>query len=264
MQHTPAKPKLPWLQTGQNFPPVAQAWTQHDGAAGLLAAGADLGIATLQNAYSQGIFPWFSEGQPPLWWSTAPRMVLRTHEFKLHPSLKKLLRSLLKTRRLEIRVDQDFRSTMQACATTARSGQQGTWIVKDMQHAYGLLHDAGHAHSVEAWVDGQRWGGLYAVSIGDMVFGESMFSHASNGSKLALCALIALCKTRHMPLIDCQQQTRHLASLGAKPWPRDAFIDALNALTPRPTGPWKFDPLYWDSILDPLPYASDAPQRPAL
>jgi leucyl/phenylalanyl-tRNA--protein transferase len=190
-------------------------------------------------------------------------MVLSVSEFKLHLSLKKQLRALLKAGRLEIRIDQDFRATVQACATTPRMDQTGTWIVQDMQRAYGKLHDAGHAHSIEAWVDGQRCGGLYAVSIGHMVFGESMFSHASNGSKLALCALVALCRTHHMPLIDCQQQTRHLASLGARPWPRQAFTQALEDLTQRPSSPWVFDPLYWNSIFALPSNARDAPERSA-
>lgn len=260
---TPSRP-LAWLQPGDPFPPVANAWTDADPAPGLLAAGGALDVPTLLLAYRQGIFPWFSDGQPPLWWSTAPRMVLNVNEFKLHLSLKKMLRTLLKTGRLEIRIDHDFRSTVQACATVARTDQEGTWIVDDMQRAYGQLHDAGHAHSIEAWVDGHRCGGLYAVSLGRMVFGESMFSHASNGSKLALCALVALCKVQHMPLIDCQQQTPHLASLGARPWPRHAFTEALEGLTQHPSPHWGFDPLYWNSILSPPPDACDAPQRPAL
>lgn len=260
---TPPRP-LAWLQPGEPFPPVTDAWTDDDPAPGLLAAGGVLDVPTLLKAYRQGIFPWFSDGQPPLWWSTAPRMVLSVSEFKLHLSLKKQLRALLKAGRLEIRIDHDFRATVQACATTPRIDQEGTWIVEDMQRAYGKLHDAGHAHSIEAWVDSRRCGGLYAVSIGHMVFGESMFSHASNGSKLALCALVALCRAHHMPIIDCQQQTPHLARLGARPWPRQAFTEALQGLTQQSPAPWVFDPLYWNSIFSTPPTACDAPQRPAL
>jgi leucyl/phenylalanyl-tRNA--protein transferase len=232
---------------------VANAWTDADPAPGLLAAGGVLDVPTLLRAYQQGIFPWFSDGQPPLWWSTAPRMVLSVNEFKLHLSLKKMLRTLLKTGRLEIRIDHDFRSTVQACATVARTDQEGTWIVEDMQRAYGQLHDAGHAHSIEAWVDGHRCGGLYAVSLGRMVFGESMFSHASNGSKLALCGLVAFCRNHGMPFIDCQQQTPHLASLGARPWTREVFAQRLAALTPQTAVAWEFDPLYWNSLFTGTP-----------
>jgi leucyl/phenylalanyl-tRNA---protein transferase len=184
----PTRP-LAWLQPGEDFPPVAEAWANSDPAPGLLAAGGALDVDSLLRAYSRGIFPWFSDGQPPLWWSTDPRMVLRTSDFTLHKSLKKELRALLRNQRLDIRFEHDFRSTIAACAHTQRAGQDGTWIVEEMQEAYVRLHEAGYAHSVEAWIDGTRCGGLYAVCIGRMVFGESMFTLRSNASKIALSAL---------------------------------------------------------------------------
>lgn len=249
MNHPPLTRSLPWLQPGEDFPPTEHAWTDTDPAPGLLAAGGVLDIKTLVSAYRQGIFPWFSEGQPALWWSPDPRMVLPVADFKLHPSLKKQLKTLLKHGRLSIHVDIDFARTIKACAKTPRKGQKGTWIVEDMQRAYLALHHAGHAHSVEAWVDGECWGGLYLTSIGRMVFGESMFSHHSNGSKLALCGLVALCRAQRLPQIDCQQQTEHLSSLGATPWPRDRFVQDLSGLIDGPAPRWEFSPLYWHELL---------------
>ena len=245
----PTRP-LAWLQPGDDFPLVTEAWTDNDPAPGLLAAGGALDVDSLLGAYSRGIFPWFSDGQPPLWWSTDPRMVLRTSEFRLHSSLKKELRALLRNHRLDIRIDHDFRSTIAACANTPRLGQDGTWIVDEMQEAYVRLHEAGYAHSVEAWIDGVRCGGLYAVNIGRMVFGESMFSLRSNASKMALCALVAFCLAHDMPIIDCQQQTQHLASLGASPWARDAFTRQVDGLTRQPPVPWRFDPIYWNALFN--------------
>lgn len=251
MSHAPRS--IAWLQPGDPFPPIHQAWTHNDPAAGLLAAGGVLNAATLLDAYRQGIFPWFSDDQPILWWSTDPRMVLRTDRFKLHPSTRKLLKALLKAQSLDIRIDVDFQATLQACASVARPHQRGTWIVEGIQQAYGQLHQTGHAHSIEAWVDGECWGGLYLVNIGRMVYGESMFSHVSNGSKLALCALVALCKAQQMPLIDCQQETPHLASLGARAQPRADFIAELGPLTQQSAPNWKFDPLYWISLFSSPP-----------
>ena len=150
---------LPWLDAGESFPPVATAWGHTDPAPGLLAAGAALDVPTLVQAYSQGIFPWFSEGQPVLWWSPNPRMVLNTARFKLHRSLRKSLRHLLDAQRLEIRFDDGFERVIQACAHQPRAGQPGTWIVPDMVKAYGALHKAGHAHSIETWLDGELAGG---------------------------------------------------------------------------------------------------------
>ena len=242
-------PHLPWLQPGDCFPPVAQAWTDDTPAPGLLAAGGTLDCPTLCAAYQRGIFPWFSEGQPTLWWCPHPRMVLHTDAFKLHASLRKQIRSLLKSGRLEIRMDHDFKTIMQACAQVPRAGQKGTWIGPDMLNAYANLHAAGHAHSVETWIDGQLAAGLYVVNMGHMVFGESMFARVSNASKIALAALVSFCRKHHLPLIDCQQQTAHLASLGALPIARPAFSAAIAALVTLQAPSWHFSNTDWNHTL---------------
>ncbi|MBS7807824.1 leucyl/phenylalanyl-tRNA--protein transferase [Variovorax sp. PCZ-1] len=223
MQAPHDPPRLPWLAGGQDFPPVTQAWGLTHPAPGLLALGADLEVETLCRAYQQGIFPWFSEGQPILWWSPDPRMVLPVAEFKLHRSLRKSLASFLHTPGCEVRLDHDFPAVIAACANTPRDGQAGTWILPEMQAAYIALHQAGFAHSIETWAHGKLVGGLYCTALGGAVFGESMFAHQTNASKIALCALVALCKSQGVALIDCQQNTAHLASLGAREMPREAF-----------------------------------------
>jgi leucyl/phenylalanyl-tRNA---protein transferase len=229
---------LAWLEPGQPFPPVAQAWGPRDPAAGLLAAGADLSVSTLVAAYSQGIFPWYSAGQPILWWSPDPRMVLRAKDFKLHRSLRKALATFLATPGCEIRIDHDFAAVIAACASAPRDGQNGTWIVPEMQAAYTALHHAGHAHSIEVWQDDQLVGGLYCTAVGRAVFGESMFARATDASKIALCALVAICRAQGISFIDCQQNTAHLASLGAAEWPREEFCAAVSqASVPQPLKP---------------------------
>ncbi|MGH6639017.1 MAG: leucyl/phenylalanyl-tRNA--protein transferase, partial [Polaromonas sp.] len=180
---------VPWLAAGEDFPPLESAWGRQDPAPGLLAAGGTLDVATLVQAYSLGIFPWFSLGQPVLWWSPDPRMVLRTHNFKLHRSLRKSLLHFLDDATCEIRFDSAFEQVINACASKPRAGQPGSWIVPDMVQAYCALHSAGHAHSVETWIEGELAGGLYCVNLGRMVFGESMFAHQTDASKMALTAL---------------------------------------------------------------------------
>jgi leucyl/phenylalanyl-tRNA---protein transferase len=242
-------PELPWLEPGDAFPPVEQAWVADDPATGLLAAGGALDVPTLVSAYTQGIFPWYSAGQPILWWSTDPRMVLKTDRFRLHHSLRKTLNKLRKERRLEIRVDHDFERVIKACAQTPRGAQNGTWILPAMVQAYVRLHEAGIAHSVETWIDGELAGGLYCINLGAMVFGESMFSRRSDASKLALCALIAFCRQEGVPLIDCQQDTPHLASLGASLMPRSDFCSHLLETTPHRAPVWQFQNVYWNHLL---------------
>lgn len=242
-------PELPWLEPGDAFPPVEQAWGADDPATGLLAAGGALDVPTLVSAYTQGIFPWYSAGQPILWWSTDPRMVLRTERFRLHHSLRKTLNKLRKERRLEIRMDHDFERVIKACAQTPRGAQNGTWILPAMVQAYVRLHEAGIAHSVETWIDGELAGGLYCINLGAMVFGESMFSRRSDASKLALCALVAFCRHEGVPLIDCQQDTPHLASLGASLMPRSDFCSHLLETTPHRAPVWQFQNVYWDHLL---------------
>ena len=249
MSLQPPSPPLPWLEPGDPFPPVTSAWGVQDPAPGLLAAGGVLDVPTLTSAYAQGIFPWFSQGQPVLWWSTDPRMVLRCSELKLHRSLRKTTRRLLREQRLVIRFDHAFDAVIQACAHTRRPQQSGTWIVPAMAQAYGMLHRAGFAHSVEAWIDGELAGGLYVVNLGRMVFGESMFSRVSDASKMALLALVAFCRASEIAWIDCQQETAHLASLGARAMPREVFCQHLASVTQLAPPRWQFEPLYWEHVL---------------
>lgn len=250
MSQSPPTRPLPWLEPGEPFPPVEQAWGAQDPAPGLLAAGGVLDVPTLVAAYSRGIFPWYSSGQPILWWSTDPRMVLEPSAFRLHRSLRKTLQKLLREDRLQIRMDHDFDRVIHACAQTPRDGQSGTWILPAMAQAYARLHRSAIAHSVETWIDGELCGGLYLVNIGAMVFGESMFSRRSDGSKLALAALVAFCRNHAITLIDCQQDTAHLASLGARPIARRDFLDHLRLALLQPSPRWAFSPVYWDSLLN--------------
>lgn len=244
------EPTIPWLDAGAPFPPVTHALGHDTDAPGLLAAGGALDVATLRAAYSLGIFPWYSAGQPILWWSPDPRMVLQVERFRLHPSMRKTLRRFIGSAQCEIRIDRDFARVIEQCARGPRTGSGGgTWIVPDMQRAYGQLHRAGLAHSIETWIDGELAGGLYCVGIGQAVFGESMFSLARDASKIALAALVALCRFHGMRAIDCQQNTRHLASLGAAEMPRAAFIEHCRQACALPAPRWIFEPLYWRQLL---------------
>ncbi|MGE4240342.1 leucyl/phenylalanyl-tRNA--protein transferase [Ramlibacter sp.] len=242
---------LPWLNPGDPFPEASQAWDARQPAPGLLAAGGALDVESLHRAYSSGIFPWFSEGQPILWWSTDPRMVLFTEEFRLHRSLRKTLANFVRDPRCELRFDSAFDEVVRACATSARAGQSGTWIVPAMLKAYRAFHEAGHVHSVETWVDGQLQGGLYCVAIGRAVFGESMFTRAPDASKIALAGLVAFCRAQGIPMIDCQQNTRHLASLGAREIARSEFVAHVAQASVLPAARWEFDPVYWRELLPP-------------
>lgn len=242
-------PPLPWLEVGEAFPDVKLTWGGATSAPGLLAAGGSLAVESLLRAYSAGIFPWFSGDQPILWWSPSPRMVLNVDHFKLHRSLKKTIEKFRTGTACEIRIDSSFREVIQSCAASPREGQSGTWIVNEMIDAYDALHQAGFAHSVETWVDGQLQGGLYCVSIGHYVFGESMFSRSSDSSKIALSALVAFCRQHQMPHIDCQQNTKHLKSLGAREIPRAEFLIQLQNHIGRAPPDWKFDPLYWQQLI---------------
>jgi leucyl/phenylalanyl-tRNA---protein transferase len=217
------------------FPPVDSAWGAGDPIPGLLCAGADLSVERLVSAYSQGIFPWFSEGEPILWWSPDPRMVLDVANFKLHRSLKQAIKRFHADPECEIRMDTDFARVIGCCANTSRGSNNGTWIVPAMQAAYIGLHEAGFAHSVETWVRGELVGGLYFTQIGRAVFGESMFSLQTDASKIALAYLVDWCKTQGIGWIDCQQQTSHLASLGAAPVAREVFIQKVNYEASHPS-----------------------------
>lgn len=226
---------LPWLGRDPVFPAPETALDEPNG---LLAAGGALTPRWLVAAYSQGIFPWFGARDPILWWSPAPRMVLFPDRLKVHRSLSKVLRNT----RYEIRLDTAFRQVMEACAGVPRPGQSGTWIVPEMIDAYCRLHDQGLAHSCETWIDGELAGGLYGVSLGLMFFGESMFSRRSNASKLALVHLTRHLGARGVRMIDCQMETPHLASLGAVPLPRAAFLATLReqVALPQPTDLWDY------------------------
>ena len=205
-------------------------------------------MESLVRAYSHGIFPWYSQGQPILWWSTDPRMVLEVSRFKLHRSLKKTIQRFRADEHCEIRFDTAFNTVIENCAHIERNGQGGTWIVPEMVRAYQALHGAGQAHSVETWVDGKLVGGLYAVAIGAAVFGESMFARATDASKLALAALVCFCRAHSIATIDCQQNTGHLASLGAREMPRAQFLDELNLSSRRASPVWRFDPEFWNEL----------------
>ncbi|RTL55480.1 MAG: leucyl/phenylalanyl-tRNA--protein transferase [Rhodocyclaceae bacterium] len=233
---------IPWLPPNPAvFPPVDAALTAADGANGLLAAGGDLSPERILAAYRRGIFPWFSVGDPILWWSPDPRMVLHPDAFKISRSLARTLRNAP----YEVRLDTAFDQVVAACSAMPRAGQNGTWILPEMRAAYGRLHRLGYAHSVETWRDGQLVGGLYGIALGQVFFGESMFSTARDASKIALAHLCLYLRRRDFGIIDCQMETAHLASLGARPIPRRQFLDRLQQLIPpskdETPAPWPAD-----------------------
>ena len=229
---------IPWLEINDPFPDVSKALTEASGAAGLLAAGADLSPQRLLDAYRQGIFPWFSNGQPILWWSTDPRMVLMTDNFKISHSLKKTLNKVRKSMqtngRWQVRFDTAFEKVMHECAAPRKDGA-GTWITGDIIQSYVRLHELGFAHSCELWLEDRLVGGLYGVCMGRMFYGESMFARVSDASKIALAFLVEFLKKNQVRMIDCQQVTSHLASLGATPIPRAEFIEHLHGATRQPS-----------------------------
>jgi leucyl/phenylalanyl-tRNA--protein transferase len=226
---------IPWLDASPEFPPAEHALRQPNG---LLAAGGDLSVPRLLNAYRHGIFPWFNTGEPILWWSPDPRMVLVPAEFKPSRSLRKTL----SRKTFEVRFDTAFEAVMRACAAP-RDGQAGSWIHEDMIAAYCTLHELGYAHSVESWQDNRLVGGLYGIAIGRMFYGESMFSRVSNASKVALAHLAGQLERWQFGLIDCQMNTPHLASLGAREIPRTRFLTRVRELVHcAPVTHWQFDP----------------------
>lgn len=243
-----AHPDLPWLIAGEPFPPVSQSWGEDSPAPGLLAAGADLRPPTLIEAYRHGIFPWYSAGQPILWWSPDPRMVLPVQQFRLRRSLRQTLARWRARADFELRFDSDFEAVIRACAQSPRAHQPGTWISEDIIQAYLRLHRLGIAHSVETWLDGQLQAGLYGVNLGRAMFGESMFTRVADGSKIALAALVGFCLEHSIEWIDCQQNTRHLASLGAHEVERSVFTAWLDRVSEETAPPWRFDSVYWDRV----------------
>ena len=215
---------IPFLGPLDPFPPVEKAL---EDMGGLLAAGGDLHSARILDAYRHGIFPWGTVEGHPLWYSPDPRMVMFPEEFKLSRSLGKTLRAGA----YEVRFDHNFPAVITACGATPRPGQDGTWISHEMKAAYIHLHELGWAHSVETYVEGDLVGGLYGLAIGRMFYGESMFSHRSNASKIAFAHLVRFLGEQQFGMIDCQMRTEHLASLGGREIPRSHFLARLRALT---------------------------------
>ena len=219
---------LAWLERSDPFPPVERALKNPNG---LLAAGGELSVERLLQAYRHGVFPWFSGPEPVLWWSPDPRMVLYSAEMKVPRSLAKNIRN----KGFELRIDTAFREVLRGCAD-----REETWLGKAMQSAYFSLHREGHAHSFETWLDGELVGGLYGVALGRMFYGESMFSRVTDASKVALFHLTEFLKTKGFPLIDCQMHTPLLASLGGREIPRRTFLRQLATLVnyAEPPGRW--------------------------
>ncbi len=241
-----------WIDDHQALPPTYLALGPDSDAPGLLAIGAPVTPSRLAEAYAMGVFPWYAPGQPPLWWSPNPRMVLPVAEFKLSHTLRKTIRRFMREAfagRCEIRIDSAFRGVMQACAEAPREGQDGTWIVPEIIDAYCAWHEQGHAHSVETWIDGELVGGLYGVNLGRMFYGESMFARRTDASKIALAALVAFCRAHGIGLIDCQQNTEHLASFGAREMSREAFEAHLSrSLGDSAPSDWTYHPGHWAQL----------------
>ncbi|MEE9492698.1 MAG: leucyl/phenylalanyl-tRNA--protein transferase [Gammaproteobacteria bacterium] len=216
---------LQWLDPFDmhyHFPDVSEALTEPDG---LLAAGGDLSAERIMKAYRCGIFPWYSDGQPILWWSPDPRLVLYPEKLKISRSLRKRLRQ----QEFSITINRSFTEVIEACSQS-RDADSGTWITEDMKQAYIHLHQLGHAHSVEAWKDGKLVGGLYGIASGQVFFGESMFTRETDASKVAFAHFVQWLQQRDFKLIDCQVESAHLISLGAENISREAFVKKLSSL----------------------------------
>jgi leucyl/phenylalanyl-tRNA--protein transferase len=239
---------IPWLRDTEGFPPLELALREPNG---LLCAGGELTSQRIVRAYIDGIFPWYSPGDPVLWWSPDPRMVLFPGEFRISRSLRKSLRK----GNYRVCLDTRFEAVIEACAETFRPGQAGTWIVPEIRAAYVRLHELGYAHSVETWIDGRLAGGLYGLAIGKMFYGESMFAHVTDASKIAIAHLARFLDELGFGMIDCQMSTTHLASLGAREIPRDEFIRRLQALIVIPPlcGRWPADMAAraWERVREP-------------
>ncbi len=212
---------IPWLKPGQGFPPVSEAFFSPNG---LLAAGADLEPQTLLSAYRQGIFPWYSPGEPVLWWSPDPRLVIQPGEIHVSRRLRRTLR-----KPFAISLDRCFDQVIDACAGP-RDGETGTWITQEMKQAYRRLHQLGHAHSLEVWLDQRLVGGIYGIAIGRVFFGESMFRRATDCSKVALISLCQWLQHHGFGLLDCQVESAHLMRLGAVTVPREHFCRTVQEL----------------------------------
>lgn len=226
-----------WVQPEDSLP-LAQSANEY----GLVAAGLDLSPQRLYDAYREGLFPWYNSGDPVLWWSTDPRMVLYTHKLHLSRSLQKKIRQIQRAEHTENAVIQvscnlAFRAVIEACASS-RAETGGTWISEDIINVYHAMHQQGFAHSIETWVDGELAGGLYGLNIGGVFFGESMFAYKTDASKISLVYLVDILQRAGLPIIDCQQETAHLASLGAEPIARAQFIEQLYLLRDQPQRQW--------------------------
>ncbi|WP_444994032.1 leucyl/phenylalanyl-tRNA--protein transferase [Aliikangiella sp. IMCC44359] len=234
---------LPYLNTDSPFPSVQNAL---DDPNGLLAAGADLSVGRLLDAYKNGIFPWYSPGDPLLWWSPDPRTVFALEKFKVHSSVKKTL----KKNKLIVTVNHDFKQVIHSCALP-RGDNEGTWITNEMKEAYIHLHQLGHAHSVEVWQENTLVGGIYGVSCGSVFCGESMFSKISNGSKIALSCLATYIKQFAYQLVDCQVENPHLIKLGAINISRSSYLESLKIPPTLPNNKdiWQTQNLDWRQLL---------------
>ena len=231
-----------WIEPYEPLPPARRALAQPNG---LVAAGRDLTPQRLLEAYRKGLFPWYSEGQPVLWWSPDPRMVAFTDTFQPRRSLRKTVRAVARAGDWQIVLDGDFRQVIEACAAPRRDGA-GTWITPAVIEAYVGLHRIGHAHSFEVRDRrGTLLAGLYGVAIGRMYFGESMFTRVPDGSKCAYVAMMSALKSLGVPMVDCQQSTEHLESLGAVEISRDCFLDQVAALVRQPMPDWKRAVVRW-------------------
>ena len=241
---------IPWLRgPADPLPDASLALGAASEAPGLVAAGGELGPTRLAEAYAKGIFPWYSDGQPILWWSPDPRMVLLPAEFKLSRSLRKTIRRFIATPGSALRIDAATRRVIAACASAPRGGESGTWIVPEMIEAYGRWHELGRVHSFETWIDGELAGGLYGVALGRMFFGESMFALRTDASKIALAALVAFCRAHGIETIDCQQRTSHLASFGGREIARAEFRRRLGtALAGSDVVDWSYDLSLWEQL----------------
>ncbi|NBT73757.1 MAG: leucyl/phenylalanyl-tRNA--protein transferase [Betaproteobacteria bacterium] len=245
-----SRPPLAWVGPSDDFPPSQQAWTDEHGANGLLAVGSSLTTELLIRAYGRGVFPWSSSAEPVLWWTPNPRMVLPVAHFRCHRSIRQAARQFAQEG-LVIRFDQDFGEVMSACAEP-RKDEAGTWITDNIRQAYLGLHDLGLAHCVGLYQGQRLLAGLYFVNLGAMVFGESMFTRVSNGSKVCLAALVHACRQAGVALIDCQQETSHLASLGASPMARADFEQHLKQTVEADPISWPISAYDWSVLTHPV------------
>ncbi len=235
--------QIHWLGPSDSFPNPLLTDDPDPSVPGLIAVSERIYPNQLLQAYQLGIFPWYSDKQPVLWWSPDPRMVLRPSDFKCSDSLKKNIRHFCQDSQSQLLVDMDFGAVIRACATSSRKDQDGTWITHEIMDAYTNIYEQGYAHSIALIENKQLIGGLYCVNFGGIVFGESMFSRKPNASKMALAALSAWCIQHQIAMIDCQQETSHLRSLGAAPISRAEFLKQLQISINQTNidRTWKFD-----------------------